>query len=188
MTTSEEETAAPGETDTTEASESTTTFADETTTTTTTTLPPTTTATAPTTTTTSGPDLTDPEVAVVFFIVDFDGTRDEVIEILESTIDVESVDKYIREMETTDVPTSTRIILDVTSGWSADSNQHDGAWEVTKGMSALYDDPDGLYYANAWVPDLDFTNSGRTYLCSGDFMVQLADSRKSMSDWEAECA
>jgi hypothetical protein len=155
---------------------------------TTTTTPPTTTTTLPTTTTTTdGPDISNPDVAAVLFVLLFESTRDIVIETMESTSSVGSVDKFITEAEEVGEPTSVQVILDVTSTWSSESNQIDGAWEITRLMSVLYEDPDGAYYSDAWVPDLHLTNSGQAHLCSGDFMVQLADSRKSMTDWEAEC-
>ncbi len=156
--------------------------------TTTTTVPPTATTTVPpTTTTTSGIDLDDPATAALFFIFQFESSRDAIIEVLENNINIESVDKYITEAETAGEPTSAQVILDVTSGWASDDNQHDGAWEITKAMAILYEAPDKGWYSEVWVPDFLLTNSGRDYNCTGDFMVQLADSRKSMSDWEAEC-
>jgi len=141
------------------------------------------------TTTTSEIDLDDPDTVAVMFIIRFELTRDVLIEFLENDINVESVDEYIAEAETAGEPTSVQVILDVTSGWASDDNQHDGAWEITRAMADLYDDaPDNqAWYSEAWVPDFLLTNSGRDYNCTGDFMVQLADSRKSMSDWDAEC-
>ncbi len=169
----------------------TTITAEDTTTTegvTTTTVPPATTTTVPpTTTTTSGIDLDDPDTVVAIFIFQFETSRDAIIEILEGEINVNSVDKYVAEAETAGEPTSVQVILDVTSGWAADDNQHDAAWEITKAISILYGAPDGLWYSEAWVPDFLLTNSGRDYECAGEFMIQLGDSRKSMSDWEDEC-
>ena len=168
----------------------TTITAEDTTTTegvTTTTVPPATTTTVPpTTTTTSGIDLDDLDTVVAIFIFQFETSRDAIIEILEGEL-VNSVDKYVAEAETAGEPTSVQVILDVTSRWAADDNQHDAAWGITRATALLYRAPDGLWYSEAWVPDFLLTNSGRDYECAGEFMIQLGDSRKSMSDWEDEC-
>lgn len=184
-----------GEATTTEVESPDTTSAATTTTPTTAAPATTTTAVAPTTTTatTVAPTTTTtviemtPELAAVAFVVAFEEMRNDIIEVFEGDINVESVDKLVAEATDEGDLLSIQVILDVTSGWASSGNQHEGAWEITRAISILYDADGGAWYQELWTPAFTLTNSRTTYVCSAEFMEQLADSRKSMSEWEEEC-
>lgn len=148
------------------------------------TLPPTTT-TLPPPTTTLAESL---ELDAVTMVLQIEGSRDNVIEIISGLSDVESLNKY--EFAVTDEGDflSLRMTLDVTSAWRADDNQHEGAWAITRVMSIMWEEGEGVLHSEFFLPAFQLTNSGRSYECSGEFMARLADTRASQADWEAECA
>lgn len=176
------------ETTTTESDTTTSTTTSSTTTTTlpnppTTLTPASTTSEATTTTVELTPDLT----AGLFFIT-IESSRDVILEVWADDINVESVDGFVVEYTNPNDPTSLTVILDVTSGWASEDNQHDGAWEISRAMAVLWHPEDGAYYNEVWQPVFRLVNSGRTYECPGEFMVQLADARASRMEWETTCA
>lgn len=147
---------------------------------TTTTTAPTTTSTtaAPTTTTTAAPT---PESVAAAFPSQFEATRSELIDVLESDRNVQSVDRFEYD------PAQGAVILAVTSTWASPDNQDEGAWELTRAMAALWEPTNGLWHDPTWSPALQLVNSGRYRNCTGEFMVLLADRRASQADWRANC-
>lgn len=177
---------------TTQTPKTTTTAQPNTTTTsvTSTTVPPTTTTTEATTTTTFAPTTTielTPELSVLAFLLAFGEMRQDLIDALSDDINVQSVDKFVAEAQDEDDLLSVIVILDITSVWASPDNQHDGAWELMRAMALAWHPINGSWYQELWVPGFRLVNSGRTYECTGDFMVQLADARASRSDWEEQC-
>lgn len=165
-------------TDTTEVERTTTTERE---TTTTTERPTTTTTTTepPTTTTTLSPE-EERFVAVLAMQTVFDENRSSLAETLDGLIDVETVDRLAFENET--------VVVDVTSGWASPDNQHDGAWTIMKGMAQFWEPNEGIWWQEQFVPSFTFVNSGRSYHCTGDFMVQMATLSAGRDQWEGTCA
>ncbi|MDZ7673740.1 MAG: hypothetical protein U5K30_01515 [Acidimicrobiales bacterium] len=85
-----------------------------------------------------------------------------------STTDVETADRLVFENGT--------VVIEVTSTWASPDNQHDGAWTLTKALSQFWE-PDGIWYQDAFDTAFQLVNSGRTYTCAGEFMVQTGQPR-----------
>lgn len=140
------------------------------------------TTTTSSTTTTTEVTLTPQELrtlAVLGMEVVFEEQRDTLADTLDSISDVETVDRLVFENET--------VIVDITSGWASPDNQHDGAWNLMKGISQFWESGEGIWYQEAFVPNLTLINSGRTYACTGEFMVEMASLNAGRSAWETEC-
>jgi len=159
--------------------------------TTTTTAPPTTTTTTSTTTTTAPTPTTEAEVTQDRYdeviVSTFDRiTRTPLIELLESQVDVQSVD-----VVTMDPGPPVSLSIDITSFYSTEDYIADSAWELTRGLAAFWA-PDSLFdvdgvAAHLRLPDFDLTLSGITWVCDQEFMRLLADHRASRADWDANC-
>jgi len=121
------------------------------------------------------------------FAASFESMQVALMELLEKDIHVESIGNVSVGEGVDGDPRTVWVMIDTTSGWDANHKQHDGAWETLQSLAALYSEPDGVWYSEAWVPNLRLTYSSWVSECSGEFMVALADSRKSRSDWDAEC-
>jgi len=178
----------PTATTTSTSTSSTTTSTTSTTTTTTTTS---TTTTTTTTVPDQGLEARDEGTAITLFVLNASVLRDDLLDILNGLSDVETVDKLA--IGTTgggpvdvDSP-DTVLVLDITSAWASRSHQEDGAWSITRLLSVLWNRDDGLFYTPYWTPGLYFVNSGTEYQCSGEFMVRMAATLASRSDWEREC-
>ena len=175
----------------TESAEPPTSSTSVTTATTTTTVQTTTTTIIAATTTTAGLEATTPSQAAALFTLMVAGSRDAIIDIIQDGGEVETVDKFVFEFpESGDAESDLLglvLVLDVTSRWASRDNQEDGAWAITRVMSALWDPSEIVPYHELWVPPFRLTNSGTTYECSGEFMVRLASVQAGRSDWESEC-
>lgn len=159
--------------------DSTTTTA-ATTTTTTTTIAVLTTATLPPIAAPTSSIVADEATYRQRFMGGWDTTlRSELIDLLGTSEHIESVD--IVDFD----PQTDQIIIEVTSRWSGAERQEDGAWEVVKAMSQLWEE--GILHQPTWTPSLRFVNSQRIYMCNAEFMVRLADVLAGRGDWVAEC-
>jgi hypothetical protein len=137
---------------------------------------PTTTIAATTTTA-----LPTPVSAAAGFPATFDSVRPKLLSLLQGDSNVKSVDKLVFD------PGNGTVVLAVTSTWASPDNQVTGAWELTRSVATLWMPTRGAFYDPVWQPNFSLSNSGTNSLCKAPFMVSLADSKASQSDWQAQC-
>lgn len=110
----------------------------------------------------------------------FENSRESLAEELNGHPDIESANKVVWD------DTTHGILLDVTSTWASPDNQAEGAFNITRDMAPLW----GEGYADfaaVFVPTFTLVNSGTTYSCPGQFMLDLADARAGRTDFEGSC-
>jgi len=128
------------------------------------------------------------ESAADLFLTRFEVARESLIELWSQSPYVESVEELAAEADTEGDSLTIVVTLDVTSGRATPESQHEGAWEIMRTMAVLWNPLNGAWFNETWSPPFRLVNSGRSYECSAEFMVDLADARATRLDWEAQCA
>jgi hypothetical protein len=93
---------------------------------------------------------------------------------------VSSVDRFTFDQET------PAIVLDVTSAYRTKANIDDSAWEVTRGLLALWE-PATLRAIPDAVPAFRLSVNSNSYRCSAEFMARLGDKLAARAEWDQTC-